>query len=423
MRKRNCIFYILGLINFATAINADFFAFRKLTHPETGKMVYLLYDIHASIPIDPKVYGAKTLEIFRFVIENPTKWSFLSPWETNDEIKGMLRFLMNQFPNLNKQQEDLLNLVKTNPISLINEDWPPFNSDKERKNKRQINPLFMSKYAGVLNGDGNGHAYIENKTPMFEIGEKLTGTFSKNKFVQLDLGNYYYNPDARTLSSDCPTGAEACKLIDTLSLDAINTLFNSYDETRVIVAEGFFHTQAISNQLISSGYTPGPLIISSDLQIRRISNPPLDQFLTSFETHAEPEIANKLLDPSFYFDLIVKPIDLKAIFDAELQPDYKTVKTEPAASEPVSSKALMPKTTRDVSYLGVSNHDNLIKVESTLKQFEHTYAQMLNLDLEAKKALIQTEANLVKIEKVLQQAGHRYNQLVDWNITTKKSYL
>ena len=45
--------FLALILTFVNLVQADFFTFRKLINPLTGKTVYLLYDIHALIKVNP----------------------------------------------------------------------------------------------------------------------------------------------------------------------------------------------------------------------------------------------------------------------------------------------------------------------------------------------------------------------------------
>ena len=330
LKKPLCL--IMAPIITASSLYADFFAFRKLVHPQTKKTVYLLYDAHASNQAD-KGLTRRIMRKVHKIMQDPAKKQYrkeiignsertvLIPWEENEEINKILASFKYNFPHLIQQQKDLLKVLRRHKISLINEDWPPFDFSKRLMTfgSSDLNKHFVNWYMGAPSNDGR---FVEYVTPMLGLGKEITGSFSVQKFVPLKTGGYYYNPDKRRFLGIQGDGPEACELIEELTIKAIDDLFAEYNQSAVIISEGYAHAEAIANDLVlNKGYHAEPLIISNDLAIRRKENPKLDAYLKQIESIGRQE--KKLIIPcnesdAINYSLIAQPLDLGAIFDTEL---------------------------------------------------------------------------------------------------------
>ena len=184
----------------------------------------------------------------------------------------------------------------------------------------KLNDSFIVRYMGISSPDKK---YREFVTPMLAIGEKLTGKFTAQAFVPLKTGGYYYNPDKRCsdIVGGCEEDRTACQLFNTLTIKTMSDLFTKYNQEAVIVTEGYDHIQAVAKELMSEGYKAGPLIISKDLKSRRKKDPKLKTFLKDIESDKKEtaQMCTMEVIRKRTYALIAHPIDLKAIFDAQLQ--------------------------------------------------------------------------------------------------------
>ena len=101
MIYRNNVIFSFLILFIAINSKADFFAFQKLVHTDTKKIVYLLYDTHASIVADSSV-AEKIMKDVNLIISDPGKRTYSTtsigarqvniqiPWEENEEIKAKL---------------------------------------------------------------------------------------------------------------------------------------------------------------------------------------------------------------------------------------------------------------------------------------------------------------------------------------------
>ncbi|MDR3646669.1 MAG: hypothetical protein P4L22_03955 [Candidatus Babeliales bacterium] len=323
------IFSLLYVILFITiSLKADFFAFRRLIHPETKKVIYLLYDVHASIPNDPSLSNEIINEI-KSIIKDPSKiayykktigseeYKFKVPWYNNEHIKNKLLSFADNLPNLSKQHNDLLDIIKNNKISLINEDWPPRMPYIGMKEEKELNKL-IKRHLGTTVYYKKTYTYIAFVTPLLGIGEKLTGKFTESKFVALSTGAYYFNPDFRNPNQI--SSRQQNKEIDNLTLQAIDILITQYNQSSIVIAEGFSHIQAIARNLVNDqGYVAGPFIISEDLEKRRKEDPEIDKELEIISSFEKANWDGELNNPdNFNYSLVLKPLNIKAVFNAHL---------------------------------------------------------------------------------------------------------
>lgn len=311
-QRLNILFFTLLI---SIDIKADFFAFRRLMHPQTKKVIYLLYDAHASLVIDPNLANITNTEIDKIARNAPMNVKELKPLEENEEINSKLDSYRRNMPNLLKQQQDLLDLTNKYLISLIDEDWP-WPSDLVSIAFKKVSNKYIGRYFGSSR-QYKDKFYALQVTPLLDIGKKLTGKFTKKEFIPLATGAYFYNPDDRW-SIGIGGNSVECKAMDATTLKAIDSLFTKYNQHAIIIAEGLEHISEIAQALVDRGYSPGPMIISQDLAKRRTESPDLNQYLNIIET-------NKKL-PTFYDDsidyaLIANPLDIQKLLESEFKKD------------------------------------------------------------------------------------------------------
>jgi hypothetical protein len=302
---------------------ADFFAFRKLVHPQTKNIVYLLYDTHASIIGDSSREDALLTHMDLLVDEMVNgaqiKENFFDAYkrrqESLEKITNQLALLRNNKPNLIKQHTDLAAVVKKHQMSLINEDW----SDLEQE--LILFPLggdFRSYYVNPILGyqeKHNDHTYRVNVSPMLGMGKTVAGTFTKCKFVSVGDA-FYYNPDRRNcLFAKCRYEG-GTQEVDANTLQAIDFLFTKYHQTKVVVAEGYNHCMAIAHELVThQGHIAENLLVSPELATQCTGD--LALFLTALENNDSVETERIEENyPELTYTLIASPLDIQALFPA-----------------------------------------------------------------------------------------------------------
>lgn len=316
---------------------ADFFAFQKLIHPKTGKIIYLLYDAHGTKNANPE--GAKVL--YQQIMEKINKFRTLfkkglySEDLSNEIINNTTKYREQFFPNLIKQQNDLTDIVKTYSISLVNEDWYQYHSATLLHPKHYY-PRF------VLGGKPRN--YPDEVQPMSGIGEKLTGEFKQNVLQPIEKTTaYYYNADHRSGSYT----SESNRKLEANTIKAIDELFTTYNQNSVIVAEGADHLRHILPQLVQQGYIAEKPIISDALQKKSNELSYLKALLKYKFENDETDI-NKLSDDEINAQksvanhaLIDYPINLKEIFAKEFEKEsQKKIDTFARALSSITSKKL-----------------------------------------------------------------------------------
>ena len=410
---------IFLLIFFSLNIRTDFFALRKLIHHEGNKIVYLLYDLHASIPADTTLADKLKDDVYKYMSENILQWKLFKPWENNQEIKNILASYVNNLPNLINQKQDLLTIIAKYRVSLINEDWLPYDADEDLIRGKLISSglriKFLVKYLGLKGGDGSYRTYV---TPMSGMGEKLSGIFSSKELILLVNGGYYYNADERKGDGLSGGTDQAQKLVDRSTIEMIKKLFEDYAQKVVIVSEGFSHIQNIAAELVKQGYQAYPLIISEDLQARRLASTRLDLILKDIEFNTET--TKGLINSEIEFSLVAKPIDLKVTLMPELDDLGICIECESKIGEisGVDELKFTPELESKLSYeTGILT--NLVKLEQLLYNSFIAYDNFFNLDLEHKFELLIKSINLVKLEKSIHENSVTYNDLINLDLKHK----
>ncbi len=318
---KQIIFLLFFIILPSQYALADFFAFRKLVHPQTKNAVYLLYATHASIIGDSSREETLLAEIDLLVDEMASnaqrRENFFDACkhrqESLEKITNKLNLLRNNKPNLVKQHNDLAEVVKKQQISLINEDW----SDLEQK--LMLFPFggdFRNYYVCPILGyqeKHNDHVYQVNVSPLLGMGKTVTGKFTECKFVPVDNA-FYYNPDRRNcLFAKCHYQG-GTQEVDENTLYAINELFTEYHQTRVVVAEGYNHCIAIAHELVTNqGYVAEKIFVAPELAIQH--NGDLALFLAALENN--DSIQTERIEesyPALTYTLIASPLDIETLF-------------------------------------------------------------------------------------------------------------
>ncbi|MDR3646695.1 MAG: hypothetical protein P4L22_04090 [Candidatus Babeliales bacterium] len=319
--KKILLLILIFALSTNTFIKCDFFAFRKLTNPETGQIVYLLYDIHASKgsqhtkPLQKQIINDLNQFIIEAGIQNKIP-------ESNPQVIEIAKSFYNNFPNLIKQQKDLLTIAEKYKVSFIVEDWPPLDYSEDRVVEGELNKYFYWRYFGGDNFTINtNNYYTTHITPMLEIGNKLTGKSTICEFVPLDSGAYFFNPDQRTRGG-LSAGIDANEILENHTINAVEELFIKYKQKAVIIAEGYVHIGIIAKQLISQGYQIEPLIISPALQDKRKDLPHLDIMLKDCENLVDShQRLTSTQNKELTYSLIEEPLNIEMILTAELQKD------------------------------------------------------------------------------------------------------
>jgi len=319
-------FVIMLIIGITTSLQADFFLFRKMEHPATKKIVCLLYDVHASAISDAQRVAQLDSEIKKSITDvlSSAKLSstfmqdIVLPLEekiqsTADQLKGYL-------PHLQQQQKDLMGLIDY--CSLIIEDW--FNA-KNYIIAINFNSTELNGYFGLIAGKNAEYGqiiYRKYVSPMLGIGKRIAGSFSYGEFIAID-SKYFYNPDPRggTASGGGP------EAVDNNSIKAIDQLFGKYNQSIVVVAEGYDHIVAIAKMLENKGYRTTKLIMSDDLLRRSQLNKKLSDFLEDLKNNIEPKLNEEenisgIASDWVYF-LVADPLDLRKVFAEEFPGIFK----------------------------------------------------------------------------------------------------
>jgi len=305
-------------------LKADFIAFRKLTHPQTKKVVYLLYDVHGSL-VGNHSLGKKLSNELDDIVTNAVikdreigidRFTFYD--EVFENIFKQASLIRNNLPHLIRQHNDLADIVKKHHISLIDEDWI---DPEEKKFDFPFGGIAVGKMENFIlrligkQEQYKRHLFRIGVSPMLGMSKKLTGKFTSRKLIHIHNNAYFFNPDTRNGS----IGEEAVRSVDRLTLKAIDELFIKYNQSAVIVAEGANHIVHIEDELIKKGYVSGNIIISKGLAQERSKSQAIDEYLNALENRdAKKEDAMNFDDESTY-KIIAHPINLKAIFSEELK--------------------------------------------------------------------------------------------------------
>lgn len=117
MTKKLILALILPFLSISSLF-ADFFAFRKLTDPKTGNIVYLLYDAHATIDHKPESTISMKKELKKSgKLVNECDQNSLNTWKQDAE-KEYIKIRAN-FTNLTKQHNDLVKIISTITFLLL----------------------------------------------------------------------------------------------------------------------------------------------------------------------------------------------------------------------------------------------------------------------------------------------------------------
>ncbi|MFT6765968.1 MAG: hypothetical protein ACJAZS_000865 [Alteromonas naphthalenivorans] len=319
--KNKLLFLCLNILMFSS-LRADFFAFRKLTHAQTGKIVYFLYDIHASVEVNPpkkKDIDAKEGEIIK---------------KERDDFKQVLRgveleriedplhpleryatdFKIKHLPNLNKQQQDLLFIIKHYEVSLINEDWQDYFADETEQTIGKATDNRLRSCIGERKiVDGN--YFRLPVTPMKGLGKNLIGKYTQKELHQVPEieGVYFYNADSRQMSS--LDTEEDVAGVDNKILIGLNKILKEKSSDSVIIAAGYIHCVALVKELENQGYVSGPLVFSNDLEAIRLSKDGLDDSLIALENNDSTGF------DVFNYDVISRPLNLNETLAEEIKND------------------------------------------------------------------------------------------------------
>lgn len=328
MKKKLNLFLVLGVF---LSVKAEFIAFKKFTHRETGKTIYMLYDIHVSLEVSPisremlmshkdqiqeqrRLLSAKIIENHRNKkLTQSQKEELNEPLEHKKQTftkEYAELFRKKHFPSLYKQQRELLALVKKCGLSLVNEDWrdQTLDTDYDANVKKELQFLL-------------GHKQYRDSvklavTPMQGIGEKLVGTYTENKLVLVPSQEkvYYYNVEMREVNSIDPLdGAEK---VDGQIIKSIKKILEDKDKKEVIVSVGASHGGRISEILTQKeGYIGHDLKTNSGL-VGWFSSRRLKDIVKSLKDNIEPDLTN--IEDSIQRRLASHPIDLFKIFGEEL---------------------------------------------------------------------------------------------------------
>ncbi len=319
--KNNLKFLLL--INLANlSLKADFFALKKLRQTRSNNVVYVLYDLHATIEADANLTSKICAEIENIIDKKGTNHLKLYAYKV-DEINKKIDLLRNNLPNLIKQQNDLINIVKTNRISLIDEDWWSVEMAELNLPIGATHSKWWGYIARKIGEEKKykNFSYRVGPSPMSGIGRMLFGDFKVKKFVPINKNNYFYNPDDRSIAIHSTLNDE----IDNQVKNAINRFFRKYKQKTIIVALGYSHSTNVAAHLISKwGYIEESYIINDDLAQQRKTSPIIDKLLKDIENNISctnemvslGEIENH---NEANYKLIAHPLDLDAIFKKELK--------------------------------------------------------------------------------------------------------
>jgi len=303
---------ILGLTQF---LQADFIAFRKLIHPKTNKIVYILYDIHATKVFNPLSEDEKIKEHENLKEEYDLSLKFKRTGTsvTTNHPDGLFpdkvidnyikKFRETHLRNLIKQQKALIKIVKTDNVSLINEDW-----NNEESATQSIGKI---KYLEVLTKElGLTRKTSENKifqlggnSPMRGLSKKLKKHFSQA------TTSAYSNIDHRT-TSYAPEERESQK-VDRAIIETLNFLLKNPDHKSVIIAAGATHSAYSAKSLIEIGYVSKAFIVSDNLAAKKDTNKEIQTILNNLEYN---HVFIDMLADNVVYELIEDPLDLIKVF-------------------------------------------------------------------------------------------------------------
>ena len=312
MKKILSALLFLGIVQ----LQADFIAFRKLTHQKDNKTIYMLYDVHVSIEKDRMSYDVyrdhrdslqeEMSSLFRQMIGKDEREEKLSENKETLTKQYAELFRKKYLPTLYQQQKDLLALVKNCGLSLINEDW------RDQINGEEYDANAKSELQFLLGMRDPSSSIRLSVSPMQSIGEKLVGKYTENKLQTLPGDTYYYNAEVRSgRSADASDGAEK---VDKEIIKGINTILNDKEEDTVIVSAGASHCVRIIEYFEKQGYQSENLITNPGLtgwwrssRVKKIAE--------DLKKNVEPDLST--LTSSNKYQLASYPIDLAKVFGKE----------------------------------------------------------------------------------------------------------
>ncbi len=328
MKKKLISFLVFGAF---LSLKAEFVAFKKFINTETGKTVYMLYDIHVSLEVSPisrevfmshkgqiqeqmRVLSLQIIKNYRNKkLTESQKEELNEPLEQEKQMlakKYAELFRRKHLPSLYKQQRELLALVKRCGLSLVNEDWRDQTLDVDYDANAGKDLQFL------LGNKIYRESMRSSVTPMQGIGEKLVGNYTENKLVLVPGSEdaYYYNVETRLGSSVDPSdGAGA---VDKQIMKGVKKILEDKDKKAVIVSVGASHGGRISEILTKEkGYIGHDLKINSGL-IGWFSPAKLKGIVKSLKENKEPDLTN--IETSIQRRFASYPIDLFRIFSEEL---------------------------------------------------------------------------------------------------------
>lgn len=305
---------VLILYGISSLVHADFIAFRKLIHPETDKVIYILYDVHATkmfntLSEDEKREEQETLkEEYNLSL----KFKPLSKSITTHHPQGLFpdevidnyikKFRSNYLHNLTKQQKALIKTVKNYNLSLINEDWNNNQTIQSHGGTKYLEAIY--KELGLTKKiSDNKIVQLGNNSPM----RGLTRKFKKH-FLQSET-SAYSNIDHRTISYT--QEEKESKKIDKAIMEALDSLLKNPHHTSVLITAGAEHAANSAASLIKRGYISQAFIISDNLAAKTITNKEIRTIIHALEHN------HVFIDPSTnndIYELIESPLDIKKIF-------------------------------------------------------------------------------------------------------------
>ena len=314
---KNTLFLSIVTTLFSCPLQADFFAFRKLTHPDTKKTVFVLYDTHCTIESEEAKEKSDKIQETIEQCKIPVQDSDI------DLLKKQISDCRNTLPNLTKQHNDLKEYLQKYNVSVIVEDSCriPIVKIVERAQSKvdKIHQMlaydhFLPQYIGRQFRHGT-KTYSGPLSPMAGLGEALVGKHTVDEFVKFGKKAYFYNPDVRVDGYH----KDGHQVVDTNTLKAIETLFTTYNQSSVVVAEGANHSVHIVRDLVKKGYIAGDLIISEALAQKRKESAVLNSYIQHLIDHdAEQAVSVSHRESAEdQYNRIAEPLDIAAIFQKE----------------------------------------------------------------------------------------------------------
>ncbi|MFT6765969.1 MAG: hypothetical protein ACJAZS_000866 [Alteromonas naphthalenivorans] len=338
--KKKLLFLCLNILIFSS-LRADFFAFRKLTHAQTGKVVYFLYDIHASVEVNPISSENYSLHIkslaeeqrrefmqktnaHRSIIADSEEQALLTDQYEESELEPISSqygsfFKSKHLPYLVKQHQELLSIVRHCGISLINEEW---------QDRFQEDTYISNAESEVLSLLGGRALAKENwlkkyfvrtpVTPMKGLGKKLVGKkYNKRELQNVDGAEdvYFYDVDKRKGRSIVRVLDDSAK-VDADILIGLNKILHEKNKDSVIVAAGFTHCVEVVKTLMTQGYMIESLVVSRELRLGQKFSESIRNVLHQLEANEVPILGPKT--HKIAYKLVSRPLHLKNIFKSEI---------------------------------------------------------------------------------------------------------